>query len=80
MLKMEQFTAAPELNASAREIGLYRAAIEQKRDEKEQLMIHKEELTNAKNKQIHDGKAIRAATGKLSQKYHNELEKLHRVQ
>jgi len=28
MQKMEQFSVAPELNASAKEIGLYRAAIE----------------------------------------------------
>ena len=42
MHKMEQFSVAPELNASAKEIGLYRAAIEQKRDEKEALLAHKE--------------------------------------
>ena len=43
--KMTEHQVSTKLQQSAKEIGLYKAGIEQKRDEKEQLLLHKETLT-----------------------------------
>lgn len=77
---MEQHEVAGLLAASAKEIGLYKAGIEQKREEKESLQSHKDTLASNINFQKNKGKATRVNIGKIEQKYQDELDKLERIQ
>ena len=71
---------SPILQESSKEIGLYKQAIEQKRMEKERIVMTKEAITAQRNDCRNSCKATKIKCGKLDQQQQNALENYQRLQ
>ena len=65
---MRDNTLANHLDKAAREVGVYKTAIQQKKDQKEELAFHKETLIHNIKCQKNSAKQITILSGRLRQK------------